>query len=234
MFFKISAKKIFLILLLINALFIVLHLLSYFLTTKTDYSPVINQIAHKFNMNNEVSIPTWFAQTILLLTSFLFAYTAILFQKSKVGFKKTWWFLSGLFLYASIDEGSELHEIATQPFQEMFNITEGLLFFSWVIPGIIIFIILCIILIKFYLHLPLTFKIIFSTAAIMLFAAICVEMISGSYWQSNNFQDNLIYYIMIATEEGLENTSFIITIYGIIRFIEIQKKELLPKILITK
>ncbi len=229
----ISARKLFLILIAANLLLIILHLVSQFFIINTDLSPLMYQIASRFNMDSEISIPTWFAQSLLFVASLLFGYTALVAKQAKAGFVKTWWFLAGLFLFAGIDEGSSLHELATEPFQDMFGITEGAFFFAWVIPGIIILMVICASLLRFFMHLPYRAKITFASAALALFGAICVEMISGIYWEASGFYENLTYPFLNVLEEGLENTAFIITIYGLLRFIATHSSDKLPTVRIA-
>lgn len=228
----ISSKRILKILFALNFTFLAVHLLTYFFV-KTD-SNLIYQTISRLNIDNEVSIPTWFAQSLLLICSSLFFYTGLIAKNINGQFKKTWFFLAGLFLFASIDEGSSLHELLTEPFQEILSINSGLFFFAWVIPGIIIFSLLCISLIKFFTHLPRNTKIIFGLAATSLFLAICTEMISGMYWQASGIYESPIYPILNVLEEGFENTSFILTIYGLLNFISKRKIEDLPKISFVK
>ncbi len=231
---NISAKGVFFFLIGINLTLISLHLVFQYFAINSELSSLLNQITARFNMDEEVSVPTWFSQSLLLLTSGLFAYIALATRSAKELFSKTWDFLAILFLFASIDEGSSLHELATEPMQQIFGITEGAFFFAWVIPGIAICLIICLSLLRFFLQLPTSSKIIFGLAALSLFGAIGTEMISGSYWEAQNFQTDFIYRALNALEEGLENTAFILTIYGLLRTIAKYPTKQLPTIHVVK
>jgi energy-coupling factor transporter transmembrane protein EcfT len=104
-----------------------------------------------------------------------------------------------------------------RPFQEMLGIDSGLFFFAWIIPMTIIIFILGTIFVRFFLSLPRKVKmLLFLSAFIFLLGAIGIEMISGAYWQANNFVYNMNYRILNAIEEGLENFGSIIAIYALI------------------
>lgn len=229
----ISARKALLVLVGANILLIVLHLLAHSVAAGSD-SPLVHQIASRFNMDEEISIPTWFSQSLLLSTALLFAYVALITKQVKGRFIKTWWFLAGLFLFASVDEGSSLHELATEPTQELLGITDGLFFFAWVIPGVVVLLLLCASLLRFFLHLPRESQIIFASATLCLFGAVGVEMISGAHQQATGFAGDFLYRVMNVFEEGLENSASILTIYGLLRCIADQGCEILPAIRFVK
>lgn len=228
-----SAKKVLLVLSATNVMLIGIHVAAYFFVTP-DSAPLVQQTLSRLNMDNEVSIPTWFSQTLLLGAAVLFAYMASVATSLRAGFIKTWWFLAGLFLFASIDEGSSLHELATEPMQEMLGITGGPFFFAWVIPGIALCVLLCLGLLRFFLHLPRFAHIIFASGALALFGAIGIEMISGMFWQASGVYETLTYPLLNVLEEGLENTASILTIYGLLRLIATHDRETLPTIQVVR
>jgi hypothetical protein len=198
-------------LVIINIVLIILHLFFCHININLEPSLLLYEIGEKFNMDNEISIPTWFAQTLLFIIALLFALTYIDEKR------KEWLFLSLIFVFLSIDEGAELHELMIRPFQEMLGIDSGLFFFAWIIPMTIIIFILGTIFVRFFLSLPRKVKmLLFLSAFIFLLGAIGIEMISGAYWQANNFVYNMNYRILNAIEEGLENFGSIIAIYALI------------------
>lgn len=227
-----SAKKMLVVLGAANVVLIGVHVATQFFTS-SDTTPFVQHLLSRLNMDNEVSIPTWFSQTLLLGAAVLFAYMARIASTLRAGFIKTWWFLAGLFLFASIDEGSSLHELATEPMQEMLGITGGPFFFAWVIPGIILCVLLCLGLLRFFLHLPRFAQIIFAGGALALFGAIGIEMISGMFWQASGVYESITYPLLNVLEEGLENTASILTIYGLLRLIASHDTETLPTVRVT-
>ena len=206
-------------LVIINIALIVLHLFFCYININLEPSLLLYEIGERFNMDNEISIPTWLAQTLLFIIALLFTLT-YLDEK-----RKEWLFLSLIFFFISIDEGAELHELMIRPFQEMLGIDSGLLFFAWIIPMTIIIFILGTIFMRFFLSLPRKVKmLLFLSAFIFLLGAIGIEMISGAYWQANNFIYDMNYRILNALEEGLENFGSIIAIYALIIYIKDNNK----------
>ncbi len=171
----------------------------------------------RFNVDHEASIPTWFAQTILLILSVLgFGLSGT--DKKRKG---SWMLFGALFLYLSIDEGSEIHELAIEPFQHAFDISSGPLFFAWVIPAIGLLALLAIIFWKFFWSLPKKTRLLLILSAVLfLSGAIIMEMISGNYWQAHDFQYDFTYRIMNAIEEGFEFSGVILAIYALMSYKE--------------
>ncbi len=202
-------------LILINIVLIILHLVFCYININLEPSLLLYEIGERFNMDNEISIPTWFAQILLFIIALLFAF---IYKNEK---RKEWLFLSLIFIFVSIDEGAEIHELMIRPFQEILNINSGLFFFAWIIPVLIIVFILGIIFLKFFNSLPKKIKLLlFFSAFVFILGSIGVEAISGSYWQSINFAYDMNYRILNALEEGLENFGSIIAIYSLLVYIK--------------
>ena len=60
---------------IINIVLIILHLFFCHININLEPSLLLYEIGEKFNMDNEISIPTWFAQTLLFIIALLFALT---------------------------------------------------------------------------------------------------------------------------------------------------------------
>lgn len=212
-------------LLLINIGLIFLHIFFCYININFDVNFLISEIGEKFNMDNEESIPTWFAQTLLLAIALLFAF---IYKNEK---RKEWIFLSLIFVFLSIDGGAGIHELTMRPMQEILNIDSGIFFFAWVIPAIILIFILIAIFIKFFNSLPQqTKKLLFLGFFIFILGAMGVEMISGAYWQANNFTYDMNYRILNSIEEGLENFGSIIAIYSLVLYIKDNNKLIKEKL----
>ncbi len=77
-------------------------------------------------------------------------------------------------------------------------------YYSWVIPGIVVIIILGLILIKFLFRLPIKTRIGFIiSGCIFVGRAIGMEMIGGNQ-DATNGADNFVYRIYTCTEELME------------------------------
>jgi len=206
-------------LIIINIALIILHLVFCYININLEPSLLLYEIGERFNMDNEISIPTWFAQILLFVIASLFAFIYIDEKR------KEWLFLSLIFVFLSIDEGAEIHELMIRPFQEILGIDSGLFFFAWIIPVLVIVFILGIAFLKFFNSLPKKIKLLlFFSAFIFILGSVGVEMISGDYWQANNFVYDMNYRILNALEEGLENFGSIIAIFALIIYIKDNNK----------
>lgn len=67
-------------------------------------------IVRLFDMNREKNIPTWFASSLLLLCSALFA--LIGGTERSNGRRVLWWLIAAALLFVSIDESAAIHEHA--------------------------------------------------------------------------------------------------------------------------
>jgi hypothetical protein len=176
-------------------------------------------LAGLFNVNNEVSIPTWFSQIILLGCATLLLAIGYAVKSQK----RYWKGLGWIFIYLSIDEGASIHELTASPLQALLNIDSGPLYYTWVVLFGGIFAILVLIYLKFYVSLPSRTKALFLLSAVLfLCGAIGFEMVSGSI-ATQTGESGLDYSLLVAGEELLEMTGVILFIYGLLDYIEKQK-----------
>lgn len=210
-------------LLVINAVLIALHLILHWANLNLELTNFMQQLVERFNMDAEASVPTWFASTLLLINAGLLGYIGLRQKKGK--FYKHWIALSAIFLYLSIDEASQIHELAIEPMQALLGIESGFLFFAWFIPAVIIIGILGVIFFKFFTRLPKQTKTLLIIALVLYLAgAVGMEMISGAYWEMNDFVYDMNYRIFNVIEEGLENTGLIIAVYALLKYSKFRLK----------
>ncbi len=172
-----------------------------------------------FNLNSEMSIPTWFSQTLLLIAASLLFITGY----AATTHRKYWFGLTGIFLYLSLDEGSALHELTDVPIRTFFGIHSGPLFYSWVLLFAVIIIALVAIFIRFYLSLPKKTKLLFFTsAALFIGGAIGFEMVGGML-AAENGETDLAYSLAVAFEEYFEMMGVVIFIYALLDYNKGQK-----------
>lgn len=211
-----SAKRVFWILMSINLGLILLHLILHGIEFSGSVSESFLEAVRLFSLDQEANVPTWFAQTLLLTVATLFGLIGCQIKKTKKSNRWPWFFLSIVFVYLSIDEGSQIHELTIEPFQNLFGIDSGLLFFAWIIPVGTVMIISAALLFRFFKNLDKTLRAqLFFAATIFIFGAIGMEMISGSYWESVDFVYDMRYRVYNAIEEGLENAGSITAIYAL-------------------
>lgn len=112
----------------------VLHIGFQLLRTAFPESDFIFDISNRFNVDDEVSLPTWYAIFLLLglsATSYWYSHRA---EHSRY-----WKIFAGITLLMSIDEGSGFHELLITPLRNLFDIEQpSLLYNAWIIVGVII------------------------------------------------------------------------------------------------
>ena len=226
----ISAKKIFWTLFLINVLFMVFHLILVYLNTNFDLSSWMVQVVDRFNMDAEVSVPTWFAQTLLLSCSALAGLMCVA-RKKVIKDARAWCAISLILLYVSIDEGSALHELIAEPVRDTLEITSGPFVFAWTIPVLIIVAILGLAFLKFFLRLKRrTRNLLVLSAVIFVGSAAGFEIISGAYWTSQGFAFDATYSVLVGLEEGFENIGTIVCVYALLDALGAPNKKETPQL----
>lgn len=173
-----------------------------------------------FNLNSEISIPTWFASVTLLLCSMLLAVIFITHRRNAAPFALHWAVLSLIFLYLSIDEGAHIHEtIGTTLELRLTGVTYGFLRSAWVIYGTVFVVIIAAFYRKFVAHLPAeTLRLFILAALAYVGGALIMEMITGRYTEVYGTK-NLTYELMTVAEEFLEMSGVSIFIYALLSYI---------------
>lgn len=88
-----------------------------------------NGVLMLWNVDAEVSIPTWFAQSLLIVAAGLL----FLIAKSTRRDRLYWYILVGVMIFLSIDEGASIHELLITPMRGLLNIEMGPLYYTWVV-----------------------------------------------------------------------------------------------------
>lgn len=118
-------------------------------------------------------------------------------------FTRWWGGLALLFAYIAADEAIALHESTTAPIRDLLGVTEGLLFFAWVIPAGLLLLILAFLYRSWLFSLPAGTRNQFIRAGVLFAAgALGVELLSG--WYLSVRGDDFIYELIGAVEETLE------------------------------
>ena len=175
---------------------------------------VMSTLRGRFNLDNEISIPTWFEQTLLLLPAILGLVLAKFDKPNRI-----YWLLFGtLFTYLSVDEGAMIHEAFITKFRESTtdSATSGLGLQTWLIPVGIILLLLMVPFLRFVRRLPKRTVLQLSIGlAVYVFGAIVYEAFDLTYVHG----DFSYAGISIAIEEGLEMAGMIITSFALLNYL---------------
>ena len=125
-----------LLLLMIAIVLILASLLSIYLGTVTvENQPFVDIrkiYIRLFDLNREENIPTWFSSLLLILNAFILAIIAIRTKAQQGPYYTQWFVLAAIFLYLSVDETAQLHEMVVKRVPLAFNLS-GYLYFAWII-----------------------------------------------------------------------------------------------------
>jgi len=171
-----------------------------------------------FDLWDEVSIPSWYGTSLLLIAAALLGVIAV--AKRQVGdrFQRHWTGLALIFLALSVDDAADLHGHTSYRLQATFE-TGGWFAYAWVVPAAIACAIVGLIYIRFLAHLPASTRWRFVVAGVLfLTGALVMEMIEGRY-DTQHGVENMPYRIMVAIEESLEMIGVVIFISALLTYL---------------
>lgn len=101
-------------------------------------------------------------------------------RKKDIKHASPWLILGGLFMFFSIDEGQQIHELFVRPAQLLFHVDGGAFGVGWTIFGLIFLAVACVVLWKPLRYIPSRTKKLLLLATIVFFGgAIGVETIAS-------------------------------------------------------
>ncbi|MCX5849844.1 MAG: hypothetical protein NTW65_10385 [Deltaproteobacteria bacterium] len=180
-----------------------------------------------FNVGCEHNMPTLFSAFLLTFAALLLAVIAVLERKRNASGVSYWAILSLGFVFMTVDDLFALHERLVEPIRGLLGGGNlGFFHFAWVIPGIALVLVLALFFLRFWLRLPSKTRFIFLVAAsIYLGGSIGFELIGG-YCVEEIQESRPLTFIMIETiEESLEMAGVIIFIWGLLKYIADNYKE---------
>jgi len=167
------------------------------------------------NVDAEASIPTWYAQSLLLVAAAL----VFVIAKTATKDKRYWYVLAGIMLFISIDEGASIHELLIAPMRELLTISSGPLYYAWVIVYGLIFGCVGLFFVRFFVRLPRRTRLLFAAAlAIFLTGALAMEMVGGLVISQPNAPWQL-YAVIVGVEELLEMFGVALFVYALLDYI---------------
>lgn len=219
---QVSPKKVFLVLTGITLFLSVMHLVTQYMVYFTDQGDSGLRALNTFYMANEVSIPTWYNQAILLVASFLVFVIAVHKRHEKNSSFLYWLCLAGVFLYLSVDEGSQLHEqlgFVSYRFLRAIGFGGFSTTSYYLISLALLVLVVGLFFVRFWWRLPKTTKILFLVAAILYVGgALGVEAV-GQFSERGSFS----YSALVLLEETLEKMGIVVFIYALLDYIRSSK-----------
>lgn len=172
-----------------------------------------------FVFGDERNFPTFFSLLLLLGSAVLLLWVRQL-EAMRNNARIEWAVLAGGFLVMAFDEIFEIHETLGEPTRALLGMEDsasrGLLYFSWVIPALVLCSVIGIYFVGFLRGLPpATFRRFVVAGAMYLGGAIGFEMLGGRHAEVNG-RDNLTYHLYSTMEEGLEMAGLIVFIRALL------------------
>jgi len=175
-----------------------------------------------FKLNMENNLPTWFSSTGLLACAVLLMVISIIKRKEGERWWIHWAVLAVLFTLLSIDEAASLHEKFFSPLRRSLGLT-GILWYAWVIPGMIFVAAFVAAFARFLLHLPRPLAIRFIVSgAIYVSGALLMEM-AGGYYRYNYGRETLTYGMLAAIEETLELIGMTLYLTSLVDYLTLRR-----------
>jgi hypothetical protein len=171
-----------------------------------------------FDLWDEVSVPSWYSASLLLMCSAVLAMIAVAKWQRRDRFRVHWLALALIFLALSADDAADVHGHASYKLDEMLE-TGGFLAYAWVIPAAIMVVVVGLFFVRFVLHLPPPTRARYVIAGgLFLAGALGMEMIQARY-DTMHGVENMPYRIMVAAEEGLEMVGTILFLSASLRYL---------------
>ena len=216
-----SPAKVFSLLFVVVLLLVLTSLLINFSRSYIEPSASMDYVARLFNLDGEANLPTLYSGLTLVFCSLLLFVISNIKKQARSSFVKHWQALSLIFLYIAIDEVIKIHEKFNfiGEFINAEGLLEGLLYFPWVIIGIVFVIVFWLVFFRFIQSLPKTTKNLFILAGTLYVGgAIGVEVI-GAYYAKAYGRESIIYSLVSTLEEFLEMFGILIFIYALLAYI---------------
>jgi len=177
-----------------------------------------NDLYVLFDMWDEVSIPSWYSVTLLLLASGVLTIIAAGKRASGDRYARHWVVLALIFLAMSIDDAADVHGHTSYTLHAMFD-TGGFLAYAWVIPAAALVALVGIAYLRFLFHLPpATRWRVVVAATVFVFGALVMESFEARY-DTLHGVENMPYRLMVGVEETLENAGIILFIATMLSYL---------------
>ena len=163
-------------------------------------SGLLSFFALQFDMMAEHNIPTWYASFLWIVLAALGMLGAVLTNR-----RISWIVLAGVAITAALDEYAQMHEWLDNIGNVLQEWLGTELWFTWVIPGVLIAVAVVAALLPLVWRLPVRQRgLLLLAGAVFLLGAVVVESISGLVLASFNDEITWHYYLITLVEETLE------------------------------
>jgi hypothetical protein len=179
----------------------------------------VSDIARRFTVDSEGSVPAWYSSILLLTAAALLAIVATVAFNQRDQWWKHWTALASLFCLLSLDEAASFHESLILPLQTHFG-ANGIFFFAWMIPGVFFVGAVGLAFFKFVLNLDrLTRNRFIVAGSLFVGGALGMEWVGGAFIDALG-EEHILYITAAATKETLEMLGVTLFIVAILKHLE--------------
>lgn len=180
--------------------------------------------ARIFDLSTEANLPTWWASTLLAGLAAVFLVAGML-QRTAAASASSYWTLGAVALMLSIDEAAAIHEQLLGAVGDVVVDGNGLLHFTWIVPGAVVALVVGLVVLVASADLPADARRWLAVGgAVFLCGAIVTEAVSGAVLDARGHDR---WYLLVTTvEEGLELAGVLIALTGARRLIRITRTPL--------
>lgn len=212
---RLAPRTVLLALLACIGILVALHFLAVAAGLSRHDDPYAYRSIH---LDSEVSVGTWFAQTLLVGIAIVLAVLALAGRGRADRWWKHWLGLAFVALYASIDEGSALHEQATPAIRRLTGLSGGAFGPAWILAGAVVVLVLLLVYLRFLVQLPgRTRNLLALGAAVAVSGAFGAEIVNVVY-ASDRGTHSYGYQSLAALEEALEKVGISIVLYALLDY----------------
>lgn len=203
-------------LILVAALFVVIHvaMASYWILSHREYVTGYALVS----LDREQNLPALFSTFLLVSAAALFVFIAMVERASGYRDFRQWQILAVGFVLMALDEYLALHERLIEPVRRLLGGGHmGILYFSWVVPALVLIAALGVYFLPFLRRLPRrTMIALMISAAIYLGGAVGVELFEG-WWREGHAYRTIGFHLLVTLEEGMEMAGVITLIHALLR-----------------
>jgi hypothetical protein len=182
------------------------------------------------NLSYETNIPTWYSSVLLLACATVLAAIARLTNARRARHARHWAVMAAIFLYMSIDEAVQIHEMINPALTDTYHLS-GVLTFSWVIPFGILVALFVLAYIGFLRHLSRRFRVWFVVAGALYVGGALGTELPISWWYDRHGGDNLVYGLANLAQESLEILGATVFLAALLAYIGAEIGELRIRLL---
>ena len=181
-------------------------------------SGFLYEVLRRIDLDYDLAFAQLYETTMMLACAGVLAVIAVAKKRSGCRWTFHWAMLAVIFLYLGIDDGTNLHELFTQPLRSKFG-AHGLLFFAWVIPFGLFALGVGLAYLRFLLALDRRSAVLFAlSGATFIFGVLVMEMIDGAL--ADRFGvDSLQYIAGMILEQTLQYAGITLFLYGLLEHI---------------